>query len=221
MGRVIDMLNYGSPYFKVLSYKGISEENRGLWECKCICGNIFVKEGKYLRNQKYPSCGCINKARLRELSKTSSKTHGDNNTHLHGIWIGIRKRCKPSNSNNKRYKYYAGKGIKVCEEWENNYLSFKAWSIQNGYAQNLTLDRINPDGDYSPENCRWVSMKEQQNNRGNTVYIKYNGEFIARGDLATLLNTSVQTINFRSKSKHTKHLYERYKKVNGIFIKET
>lgn len=95
-------------------------------------------------------------------------------SRLNRIYSHIKERCyKPYC---KSYKYYGGRGIKMCEEWLNSYESFKEWALNNGYREDLTLDRIDVNGDYSPNNCRWVSMKVQQNNRTNNHFITYNGK---------------------------------------------
>lgn len=95
-------------------------------------------------------------------------------TRLHDIWLTMRYRCeKPTCSG---YEKYGAKGIHVCPEWATSFKSFRDWSYVHGYADNLTIDRIDPKGDYTPENCRWVDQKTQQNNRSNNIHLTYNGE---------------------------------------------
>lgn len=95
-------------------------------------------------------------------------------TRLHNIWLTMRQRC--SKPNCSTYHKYGAKGIRVCEEWENSFEAFRDWSFKNGYEDSLTIDRIDSNGDYSPDNCRWVTQKTQQNNRSNNVYLTYRGE---------------------------------------------
>lgn len=103
-----------------------------------------------------------------------AKSHGASNTQLYKCWVWMRKRCRdPADSKNKRY---AGRGIKVCDEWDNNFETFKEWAINNGYEKGLTIDRINNDGDYQPDNCRWITRKQQNNNRNDNIRIEYKGE---------------------------------------------
>ena len=102
-----------------------------------------------------------------------SPHHGKNATRLYGIWLGMRARCNIPNYHD--YKYYGLRGIKVCDEW-NDYLAFKEWAINNGYADNLTLDRIDVNSNYCPGNCRWATKTEQGNNRRNNHLLTYNGE---------------------------------------------
>ena len=101
------------------------------------------------------------------------RTHGMSHTRLHNIWLTMRQRCeKPRCST---YHKYGAKGIRVCEEWS-SFEVFRDWAFTNGYADNLTIDRIDPHGDYEPSNCRWATQKEQQNNRSNNVVLTYKGE---------------------------------------------
>lgn len=93
---------------------------------------------------------------------------------LYGIWTGIKGRTQ--NHNNKCYKNYGGRGITVCDEWENSYEAFRDWALANGYQDDLTIDRIDNDGNYCPENCRWVDRITQNNNRRSNHFITHNGE---------------------------------------------
>ena len=102
------------------------------------------------------------------------KTHGMSHTRLHNIWLPMRNRC--SKPNCSAYGKYGAKGIRVCEEWDKSFEAFRDWSYENGYNDSLTIDRIDSTGNYTPENCRWVTQKVQQNNRGNNVYLTYKGE---------------------------------------------
>ena len=108
--------------------------------------------------------------------KISTK-HGLSKTRLHTIWHSMYCRCNYPSTNG--YKNYGGRGIKICKEWtdkENGFVNFYNWAINNGYSENLTLDRINIDGDYEPSNCKWETPKNQSNNRRNNVFIEFNGK---------------------------------------------
>ena len=94
-------------------------------------------------------------------------------TPLYNTWRNIHQKCL--NPNSPAYKYYGGRGISVCDEWKSDFLTFYNWANANGYRDGLTIDRINNDGDYTPNNCRWVTMKEQSINKRNTVTLEYNG----------------------------------------------
>ncbi len=136
---------------------------------KCpICKKEITKQ---LGNINYAnSIGCISCA-MKELSRKSHINDiGYSNTKLYRLWKQVKDRC--NRAKNINYKHYGGRGIKVCNEWANDFMIFHDWSIANGYKEGLTLDRIDVNGNYEPTNCRWVSMKEQQNNRRNNVVIE-------------------------------------------------
>lgn len=138
----------------------IKRVNGRLWEMKCRCGNTFVA-------QPSNSKGLCRKCAMKKLSiertqhGESPKSGKKNATRLYEIWTGMRNRC--NNPNNHNYDCYGGRGISVCERWS-NYLNFKEWALKNGYKEDLTIDRIDVDGNYEPDNCRWVTRKEQMSN---------------------------------------------------------
>ena len=105
---------------------------------------------------------------------------------LYSIWCGIKKRC--NNPKEKCYPYYGGKGVKICDDWSNNYNAFQSWSMSNGYSDSLTIDRINNSGNYEPNNCRWITHDEQQRNRINNVRVEHNGVSKTLSELSRELN---------------------------------
>lgn len=128
------------------------------WICRCDCGNTVVVRQSDLRSGKTVSCGCYNKDIINQ-----PKTHGKSRTKLYMVYTSIKQRCL--NPNNKNYDDYGGRGIKICNEWEKDYITFEKWAIDNGYKEGLTIDRINNDGNYEPSNCRWSDKKTQVNNQ--------------------------------------------------------
>lgn len=158
------------------------------WLCNCDCGNSAVVLGSSLRYGDTRSCGCLNRETFlnnRMESATGNLNghykHGDHRTRLYKIWTGMRRRC--NNKNDRYYKYYGGKGIKVCDEWD-EFLSFKSWAIENGYhesepgvrlGEHLSIDRIDPSGDYCPANCRWITLSENVSHARNGKPIKRKG----------------------------------------------
>lgn len=125
-------------------------------------------------------------------------THGMTNTRLYRIWWAMRERCK--NKKRPNYKYYGEKGIMVCPEWDGDFRAFYDWSMANGYKDNLTIDRVNGNGNYEPSNCRWVTPTEQVNNRPTYNHIlTLNGEAHTIAEWARLLNINRTTINARLK----------------------
>lgn len=121
--------------------------------------------------------------------------HGCTHTRLFKIWSGMKERCY--RHAHSYYMDYGGREIKICEEWKNNFLTFKKWAEANGYTENLTIDRIDVDGDYSPENCRWATMREQQNNKRNNRKIEYNGESHTVTEWAEITGIGKTTIKER------------------------
>lgn len=123
-----------------------------------------------------------------------AKKHYMKNTKLYSIWNEMRCRC--NNPNDKNYKRYGAKGISVCEEW-NNFRNFYPWAFANGYQEGLSIDRIDPAGDYEPSNCRWVTLKEQQRNRGNNVKLSHDGKNLTIGEWCEINNVSYSAIKTR------------------------
>lgn len=151
-----------------------SDEKRGgvIWLCDCECGNTIEVLTKRLTSGNTKSCGC--------LKKEMHKTHGLSDTRLYKIWMKTRYKC--NNPNNKRYKDYGGRGIKICDEWANDFISFYKWSMENGYEDNLTIDRIDVDGNYEPSNCRWVDNDVQAHNKRLDKLYTYNGKTLSVRD---------------------------------------
>ena len=144
-------------------------ENREVqWYCKCDCGNYTIAKGSQLRSGHTTSCGC-------NISKASTK-HGMHGTRIYRIHQGMKNRCY--NPNEDSYKNYGARGITICDEWlgENGFINFYNWAITHGYRDDLTINRINNDGNYEPGNCNWATFKEQANNKRTNRVIEYMGE---------------------------------------------
>lgn len=157
----------------VIKFSHFDKKKNSYWLCKCDCGNEKIVRRCHLIKGGVQSCGCVLKEG-RGTYKNGWRTHGlwSNNRRLCKIWNCMLDRCL--NENNEKYKYYGGKGVKVCNEWLSSFDNFIKWAQDNGYEDNLTIDRISTDGDYCPENCRCVTQLEQANNKSNNIYITYN-----------------------------------------------
>jgi hypothetical protein len=156
-------------------------------KCKCECGNEKIINFNNIKRGLVKSCGCIVKTR-NGLSKTRE----------YQIYRHIINRC--FNQKDINYKNYGGRGIKVCDEWINNFEAFYNWATKNGYTEKLTIDRINVNGDYEPANCRWTTMKQQQNNRTNNRIIEYRGKRKTITEWAIIYNMSYRNLYYRLKN---------------------
>ena len=155
--------------------RAYDKDKHASWLCKCDCGNETVVLGKYLKNGRIKSCGCFRKEYLKEkmneMNKSLGKeTHGQTESRLYNIWCGMKSRCE-----NKNYEHYGKRGISVCEEWKKSFISFRDWAMQNGYTENLTIDRIDVNGNYCPDNCRWATYLEQARNKTKNIKVTING----------------------------------------------
>ncbi|WDU82287.1 hypothetical protein [Caloramator sp. Dgby_cultured_2] len=160
MSRRIDLTGKVFGRLSVIGYHSTNKRGKALWLCKCDCGNETVVIGENLRSGKTTSCGCYN----REMSIKANRIHGMTKTRIYECWLDMKKRC--NDLNNKEYHNYGERGIRVCEEWEKDFKNFYDWSINNGYNDNLTIDRIDVNGDYEPSNCRWVTWSQQAKIKG-------------------------------------------------------
>ena len=140
-----------------------------LWACKCDCGNMVYLSRHALVSGQTKSCGCLR----RDLLSEKEYKHGLTDSRLYCAWVHMIQRCE--NNKNKNYAEYGGRNIKVCDEWHDS-TTFIKWALANGYSDNLTLDRIDVNGNYEPSNCRWITVKEQGRNKRNNIYITYEGE---------------------------------------------
>lgn len=159
MGKEKKLKNQRFGRLVVLEKIGVVN-HRVLWKCVCDCGNECNATSHDLTSGKKKSCGCLK----REKTIETFTTHGLSKERIHKEWRGILHRCK--NPSASHYENYGGRGITVCDEWKEDFMAFYEWSMQNGYADNLTLDRKDNDKGYSPDNCRWVTHMENCHNRG-------------------------------------------------------
>ena len=153
------------------------------WVCQCDCGNLSTVRTACLLNGHKSSCGCRH------------KKHGySHRERLYSVWENMRRRC--FDRRNKRWNNYGGRGIRVCSEW-NDYRVFREWALSHGYHEGLTIDRVDVNGDYSPENCRFADAKTQANNTTRNRYIEYNGTMYTMAQLADHLGLSYASLQHR------------------------
>lgn len=169
-----------------------------LWHCKCDCGKEIDVMGVNLTTGHTLSCGCYKKERTSVIRGK----HFGCNTRLYNIWLGMKERCFQKNS--ETYKDYGERGITVCDEWlgESGFKNFYDWAMNNGYSDELSIDRINVDGNYEPNNCRWATIKEQANNKTNSFNITYKGETKTLAQWAEKLDLPYKTLYARIHSYH-------------------
>lgn len=192
----IDMT--GKKYNKLFVIKRVENDKDGnaKWLCKCDCGNTFIAHGSRIRSGKVKSCGCLQKEVARKMVQEKSwfaKSIGKVFLkEIRARYYSIRQRCY--NPNNEEYKHYGGRGIGLCEEWLKEPNTFYEWAISNGFGKHLTLDRIDNNKGYSPENCRWVSQTVQNKNTSRIDRVTDdNGEYLTCADVARIIGVSRST----------------------------
>jgi len=187
MGKIIDLTGQRFGRLTVIEFAKKTKDRQFMWKCKCDCGNEVDVRGYSLRSGKTKSCGCLQK----EINIKLRQTHGLAKTRLYNIWNGMKGRC--SLQTLSCYKYYGDRGIKVCEEWQ-TFEPFYDWAMANGYRDDLTIDRIDVNGNYEPTNCRWITQREQALNTRRNHYITYNGETKILEEWAMLLGINHSTL---------------------------
>lgn len=165
------------------------------WLCKCVCGKEIIATTQHLKNGQH-SCGC----KTKEILSKARTIHGKSNSRLYDVWHRMKERCY--RKKHKSYADYGGRGIKVCDEWKNDYTKFEEWALSHGYDESAefmkcTLDRIDVNGDYEPDNCRFVDMKTQCKNRRNNRWIEFNGQIRTMSEWSEITGISQDTLQRR------------------------
>lgn len=175
----------GERYGKLVAIEKVPNK-RTTWLFKCDCGNtVQLHISKVFRGQL--SCGCLGREFKKRFAENLT-THGESKTKLYHKYRSILDRCY--RADNRNYKRYGGRGIYVCDEWRNDFAAFRDWAYSTGYNPELdgnteqSIDRIDNNGPYSPENCRWATALEQQKNREITTLYEFNGEEITASEFA-------------------------------------
>lgn len=181
----------GKKFGKLTVLEECKEQNKHrqkVYKCQCDCGNIAYVRGYKLRSGYTKSCGCLRHEKY-------ALKHGKRHTRLYTIWLNMKDRC--CNKNTPSYKNYGARCINVCDDWQHDFMNFYNWAMDNNYQEGLTIDRIDNDKGYSPDNCHWTTPKQQCNNKRNNVYLTYNGKTQTMMQWSEELNIPYYTIKTR------------------------
>lgn len=205
MPRKLDLEGKRVGMLTVVEYVGNNKGGRALWLCECDCGNKCILPSTTLAHGIKTHCGCQTKrlqseATKKRLIERGITPHGDSNSRLYRVFIGMVDRCE--REGHVQYANYGGRGVKVCEEWRHDYSAFREWALANGYDEgaahgDCTIDRIDPNGDYSPTNCRFVDMRTQQNNKRNNRLVTMDGKTQSVTQWCRELGLNPKTVNSR------------------------
>lgn len=192
--RFIDETNNKYGRLTVLRYHNKSKRGQSYWECQCECGNVVVVMSASLRNGKTVSCGCYNIERTREAKTTHGMFKNYKAAPIYAKWASMKSRCL--NPNSTMYSEYGGRGITVCEEWM-EFEPYRDWALTHNYSDNLQIDRTDNNKGYSPDNCRFVTRKENGRNKRNNVNLLINGETKTASEWAELVGINLNTLYWR------------------------
>ena len=199
--KLVNLVGQKFGRLEVISlYPERNRHHKTLWVCRCECGNTIISIGSLLRRGTVKSCGCL----YKETRHTVAKKHGDCGTRLYSLYNGIKSRC--FYSKHKEFKNYGGRGITLCNEWL-NFNDFKEWALANGYNDNLTIERKDVNRNYCPENCVWITRKQQALNKTTTVRVPYKNKLLTLQELSE--ETGVNEELLRSRIRHLKWSVER------------
>ena len=199
MPKKLDLAGKRFGKLTVVEECGRNKHGKTLWKCQCDCGNIKICVGGNLIQGSGLSCGCDFREKMREQATRHGYMVAGKNRKLMYVRRGMIDRC--ANPKNKAYKHYGGRGINVCEEWLREPTEFYKWALANGYREGVEIDRIDVNGDYCPDNCRFITQKENKRNKRNNHRITVNGETYCMAEWAEKLGVSYDNINRRM---HTK-----------------
>lgn len=215
----------GHRFGKLVVIEYVGKQNKGTKEnrisvkCKCDCGNETIVTVKNLKNGNTQGCGCTRGLACITHGCTSKHTDDPNGKRLFKIYRGILDRC--NNPNNPNFKNYGGRGIKCCKEWTDSFISFKEWALENGYSGNLSIDRINVNGGYCPENCRWATQKEQCNNKRDNIIISFQGESHTAQEWGEIVGIKPCTIRYRIHQGYTPEQVLTIKDIRNLSVPRT
>lgn len=174
----------------VIAFENTKRGKTGCWNwiVRCDCGTLKSVNPYRVLNGNTKSCGCYKAEQTIEYNKKEKVKHKGRRTRLYTIWHGMKQRCHCETSHD--YKNYGARGIIVCDEWRNDFTAFREWALKNGYSDKLSIDRIDVNGNYCPENCRWTDCKTQNRNRTTNVIVSYRGKEYNYAELAEIAGIS-------------------------------
>lgn len=191
----------GHRFGRLTAIEPVSKTKKGefIWRCLCDCGQETNVALNNLKHGQVRSCGCLAKEQASKAAKKwhvenphNHATHGQSKTRLYTIWTHMRQRCRDVGN-----RQYHDRGIRVCREWDQSFESFRDWSLQNGYREDLSIDRIDNNGDYEPQNCRWTDTITQSNNRRTNRMVTYQGKTMTLANWCRELGLKYGTISQR------------------------
>lgn len=189
MGQICNLNGLRFGRLTVVGFSGLNKHRKATWNCLCDCGKSVIVVGASLTNGSTKSCGCYE----IETKQGRNATHGLRKHDLYKTWLNIKSRCY--NSNNSHYKYYGKKGIGMCDDWRNNFKSFYDWAINNGWERGLSIERIDNSKQYEPENCKWIDMcKQSQNRTTNHYVVDKNGNVYTIAEISRKTDINVHTL---------------------------
>lgn len=187
--KVVNII--GQRFGRLVVLENTNQKAHGstVHKCVCDCGNIILVPNSYLTGGHTKSCGC--------LSRETHTTHGKSDTRLYSIFSSMKRRCYLKTD--LAYKDYGGRGITICDEWLDDFSTFYDWALSHGYTDNLTIDRIDVNGNYEPMNCRWIERGEQPKNTRRNIVISYCGETHILSDWSRKMGIPMTTLSRRYK----------------------
>lgn len=191
MAASMDLTGQRFGRLVALNKLAVRSGHGSVWLCRCDCGKETSVRRDQLMGGNTKSCGC--------LRNDVNTIHGESKTKLHRIWAGMKQRCYDPNTTG--YQNYGGRGVRVCDEWKNDFCAFRDWALISGYREGLSIERQDTSGNYTPENCRWATAKEQANNRRSNILITYQGITLTEKQWAEKLGISYNTLHTRIKTR--------------------
>jgi len=188
----------GKRFGRLIIISTFKNNGRQYCKCACDCGTTKDIRADAIKAGVTVSCGCYGReARLKATRKHGLSKCSKDKHPLYVVWDGIIQRC--TNPNNQAYPLYGSRGIKVCNDWRNDFLTFYKWAINNGYVKGKMIDRIDNYSGYSPDNCRWVTTAESARNKRNNVFVKFRGKIMCLQDVANVTGINRSTLHYRLK----------------------